>query len=232
MKYKAVLFDMDGTILDTIADIREAFLWVLQQHKHASAYSKEQVKQFFGCGIQIALTRAFAIEEGDSWNHLTDITEVPEEKKEEVVQLAKEWKQFYAASQKAKTKPYEGIVELCQKLKGEQVRIGILSNKPDESVQSLAKEHFGTLFDLAIGESSRIQRKPAPDMLALACKEWNLAPEEICLVGDTEVDIQTAKNFGCPCIAVLWGFREASFLAAYKPERFAKDCKELYDCLQ
>ncbi len=231
MTYKAVLFDMDGTILDTIIDMRYALNLVLDRNHHKSDFSIEDVNHFFGCGIQVAMTRALAIAHGYDWSHIYDIVSVPEEQVEEIDTLSRQWKEEYALHREEHTKPYEGIVALCNRLKKNGIKIGVISNKPDDSVQSLAYSHFGDVFDFVLGERDDIKRKPAIDMIAKACELLEIDPDEICYVGDSEVDFQTARNFGCDIISVTWGFRNREFLESLHPDYVVTSINELQSVL-
>lgn len=120
------------------------------------------------------------------------------------------------------TKPYNGIIELLEELKEKGYKIGVVSNKYDKAVKALCKDYFGDLVQTAIGESKEIEKKPNPNGVLKAIKEVNSTVERTIYVGDSEVDIQTAKNANVPCISVLWGFKDKEFLEANGGYIFAK----------
>lgn len=133
-----------------------------------------------------------------------------------------DFKAFYGEHCNDKTRPYDGIMELLGELKRQGYELAIVSNKLDSAVKELNKRYFEGIIDVAIGEKEGVLRKPAPDTVVTALKELNCSKETAIYVGDSDVDIQTAKNVGIPCISVLWGFRDREFLEEHDAQVFAK----------
>ena len=222
MTIKAAIFDMDGTILDTIEDLTEAINHSMAHFGYRSDFSTEEAKRFFCNGarnaVASALTAAGAIAAGpkaggkESEDALVD----------EVLRYYKPW---YAAHSDIRTGPYPGIVDLLKKLKVSGIRTAVVSNKPDPAVQKLCRIYFPDVFSFALGEIEGVPKKPEPDMIYICLKELGVSPAEAVYVGDSEVDIQTAVNSGLPCIGVDWGFRRRDELAG--ADRIVSTCDEL-----
>lgn len=197
MLYKAVLFDMDGTVLDTLDDLADSVNRSLAEFS-LPAVDPSVVRRNLGNGA------AYLIE------HCVP-PGTPEDLCARVLAFYKPW---YDAHCRIRTRPYDGIPELMQTLKAHGLRLAIISNKPDPAVQELAAAFFPDLLDVVVGESPRIRRKPSPDTVLEAAARMGLAVEDCVYVGDSEVDIQTARNAGMPCISVSWGFRDEEMLLA------------------
>ena len=177
-----ILWDLDGTLLDTLEDLADAVNFALQQFGYPTR-SVEEVRSFVGNGARRLIERAVPV--GGDADAVFDT-----------------FRTYYNANCQVKTKPYDGILEALQKL-GEKYPMAVVSNKPDPAVKELCKKYFGDVY--ALGESSACPRKPAPDMVFAAMKA--IGAETCIYVGDSEVDVLTAKNAGVPCLSVLWGFR-------------------------
>lgn len=190
MRYDAILLDMDGTVLNTIEDLTDAMNAALR-HYDMPERSLEEVRAFVGNGARRLVEQA-----------------VPAGTPEALTEQVLDWyKPYYDAHCQIKTRPYDGIDTLLRDLREKGLRLCILSNKPDPAVKILAEKHFPGLLDLALGETAAIRRKPWPDMI-LACAETLGIEKERCLyVGDSEVDVLTARNAGIDCASVCWGFR-------------------------
>ena len=220
-KYNAVIFDMDGTVLNTLDDLTDALNYALAQTGHAHAYATADVRNFFGSGVVVAITRALAIEQGlASYDELEAIGQpgdkvTPQIDPQEITRIQDIYKPYYAAHCAVKTGEYDGISTMIRRLREKDVKVAVVSNKPDPAVQDLAADYFPDLFDSVLGEQPQIRRKPAPDMVQKVLHDLGLAPEEAVYVGDSEIDIQTAKNAGLDCISVTWGFRPAEFLKSH-----------------
>lgn len=190
MKYNTVIFDLDGTLLNTLDDLRDSLNEVLAM-KGFETKSLEEVRRFVGNGVR-NLVRLSVPE------HCTE---------DEVTLVMDEFKKNYSQNMQNKTRPYNGIMELLLDLNRFNYKIAIVSNKFDPAVKSLARTYFGNLIPVAIGETGEIRRKPAPDSIFSAIKELGSDLNRTIFIGDSETDIQTAKNAGIPCIGVTWGFR-------------------------
>lgn len=195
MKYNTVIFDLDGTLLNTLDDLQDSLNDTLIKNGF-SPKSTVDVKRFVGNGVR-NLVRMSVPESCDE---------------DEVTRVLEEFKENYKNNMQNKTRPYNGIMELLLDLNRFNYKIAIVSNKYDTAVKSLARTYFGNLIPVAIGESSEIKRKPSPDSIFTAIKELGADIESTILVGDSETDVQTAKNAGIPCIGVTWGFRSREVL--------------------
>lgn len=206
MTYRGVLWDMDGTVLDTLADLHAA-VNVSLRHFSLPEASLEAVRAGLGNGAA----------------HL--VSEVaPEERRQEVLAF---YKPYYDAHCNIQTRPYPGILPLMEALKGRGVRQAIISNKPHPAVKALAEAYFPGLLDSAVGESETVRRKPNPDAVLAAVNEMGLKLAECVYIGDTEVDLATARNAGMACIAVSWGFRSREQLIEAGALRIAASAEEL-----
>lgn len=217
MKYEAAIFDMDGTILDTSADLTSALNYAFEQTGHRHDFTVEDIKNFFGSGVVVAVTRALAYEAGSSRESLvafgTKDEQIPEAVTQaEVTRVLEVFKPYYADHCQLKTGPFPGILDLMKNLRQKGVKLAVVSNKPNEAVQVLVEELFPGSFDFALGERSGIRRKPAPDMTSECVKVLGVPRDKCVYIGDSEIDIQTARNSEMDEIAVNWGFRSVPFL--------------------
>ena len=211
MRFRGVLWDMDGTVLDTLEDLWAAVNVSLRRFSLPEA-SMEAVRAGLGNGAA----------------HLISCV-CPEARREEVLAFYKPW---YDAHCNIHTRPYAGILPLMERLKAAGVRQAIISNKPDPAVQELAKSYFPGLLDSAVGESPSVRRKPNPDAVLAAVEQMGLTVADCVYVGDTEVDLATAKNAGMACIAVSWGFRSREQLLAAGATELAAAAEELEELLE
>ena len=206
----AILFDLDGTLLNTLEDLTDATnaaLW----HFGYPARTLEEVRQFVGNGAWRLIRLA-----------------LPEDAGDQAVEEVLDWyKAYYAAHSQIKTRPYDGILEALAEVRKE-FPVAVVSNKPDEATKLLCARYFGEVY--ALGESSRCPRKPAPDMVHRAMAE--IGADRCIYVGDSEVDELTAKNAGVPCLSVLWGFRDREMLEENGAEHFCQDPSRLLNDLK
>ncbi|MBQ9781470.1 MAG: HAD-IIIA family hydrolase [Clostridia bacterium] len=210
--YHAVIFDLDGTLLDTLDDLADAV------NNALSAFSlpcrtRDEVRTFVGDGVAKLIERATP---GDC----------PHDK---VAAVLARFKSYYAAHCQDKTSPYEGILSLLTELKHQGIRTAIVSNKFDDAVKALANHYFGTLIQVAVGEreSEGIRKKPAPDTLLMAMDKLGVSPDETLYVGDSDTDILTAHAAGVACVSVTWGFRDSAFLLSHGATLLADTPEEL-----
>lgn len=208
--YKTAIFDLDGTLLDTLEDLAASVNAALEKNGKP-VRSLSEVKSFVGNGIRRLIERA--VPAGTSLA--------------ETEQIFADFKEYYAKHCNDKTKPYSGLVELLEKLSLEGYQLAIVSNKADNAVKLLNQIYFEKFITTAIGERAGIRKKPAPDTVLEALEELKVSKEDAVYIGDSEVDIQTAENAGLPCISVLWGFRDEEFLKKNGAKTFAKDAKDL-----
>lgn len=209
--YKYVFFDMDGTVLDTLQDLTDAVNHTLRQYGYPEI-SRVQCAANLGNGARVLLTRSAPAE--------ADIDE-----------MLKSYMPYYNAHCLDKTVPFEGIPELMHALKDRNVRMAIISNKPDAATRELAAQFFGDLLDFAVGESEAVKKKPDPSLVNAAIREFGAEREDCVYIGDTEVDIKTAKNACIDCIAVTWGFRTEQELIDSGATVLAKNADELLKLL-
>ena len=209
-----VIFDMDGTVLNTLDDLAASVNYVLTRYG-MPVHCTEDYRRYFGNGIRYALQCA-----------------VPKGTEESAIdQMIPVFREHYNAHCLDKTRPYDGIQELMKALRDRGYKLAIVSNKIDSAVKELNAKFFSDYVDVAIGEREGIRRKPAPDTVVQALEELKSAKHEAVYIGDSEVDLQTAANAGLPCISVLWGFREKDFLTEQGAAVFVNTPQEIYDLL-
>lgn len=194
---KAVIFDLDGTLLNTLDDLADSTNYALSKFGYPTR-TIEEVRQFVGNGVAKLIERA--IPEGENNSNFEKCLSI--------------FKENYAQNMYNKTVPYNGIIEMLSNLKSKGIKIAVVSNKFDLAVKELCKKYFEGFIDFAAGENEAqgIKKKPAPDTVISVLNEFNFAPEDAVYVGDSDVDIMTAKNSKMPCISVTWGFRDEKFL--------------------
>lgn len=212
---KAVIFDLDGTLLNTLADLRTAVNLALAAYD-LSERSMEEIRRAVGNGIRKLISRS--VPEG------IDVS------LEEAV--FERFQTEYKLHCSDETAPYPGVLDLLKRLREEGFLLAVVSNKADFAVQELMKQYFPNLYDEALGETEGIARKPAPDMVEEVLKRLGVEKADAVYVGDSEVDVETARNTGLLCICVTWGFREKEAFEACGAERFAGDAKELYEAVR
>lgn len=194
---KAVIFDLDGTLLNTLDDLADSTNYALSRFGYPTR-TIEEVRQFVGNGVAKLIERA--IPEGKNNPNFEKCLAI--------------FKENYAQNMYNKTAPYNGIIEMLSNLKSKGIKIAVVSNKFDLAVKELCKKYFEGFIDFAAGENEAqgIKKKPAPDTVISVLNEFNFASEDAVYVGDSDVDIMTAKNSKMPCISVTWGFRDEKFL--------------------
>lgn len=212
--YKLAVFDMDGTILDTLEDLKDSTNFALEKCGYPTR-SYDEVRRFVGNGIRKLIERA--VPEGLTVEQIDRVHEV--------------FTEHYKVHCADTTKAYDGIKPLLEKLRASGVKTAVVSNKADYGVQELCKEYFDGLFDYAVGEREGIRRKPAPDAVNEALRVLGIDKSEAVYIGDSDVDFETAKNAGLPCISVLWGFRDEEFLREKGATLFVRDPAEIYDII-
>jgi len=202
-----ILWDLDGTLLDTLADLTDALNYALAQFGYPGR-TMEEVRRFIGNGARRLI-----------------MLSVPEGA--EVDPVLAVYKDYYDTHCQIKTKPYDGVLEALAVL-GEKYPMAVVSNKPDSAVKPLCAQYFPQLF--ARGESADCPRKPAPDMLFKAMEE--IGVDKCVYVGDSEVDVITAKAAGAACLSVLWGFRDREEIEAKGGQHFCDTPAELVGKLE
>ena len=214
MKYKIAIFDLDGTILNTIEDLADSLNYALAKNGYKERTVAE-TQSFVGNGLLMLVKRAIK----------------PETSEEEAQKVLADLKAYYKIHCADKTKPYEGIPELLKDLKTADYLLAVVSNKADYAVQILCEQYFPGMFDLAVGERENVRRKPAPDSVNAVLAEFELKKADAVYIGDSDVDIETAENVGTDSILVAWGFRGADFLREKGAKNIVFDTEELKSCL-
>lgn len=210
MHYTSVLFDLDGTLLDTLGDLTAAMNRTLTRHGLPER-TRQQMRTALGNGARRLMELSVpAGTDGALFETL----------------LA-EYNADYAAHCRIETAPYPGVDALLRQLHAQGRKLAIVSNKPDEAVRALRTEFFADTVPIAVGEKQGTRRKPAPDTLLTAMAQLGAERASTVYVGDSEVDIATARAAGLPCISVLWGFRDRDVLEQAGAQQFAADAGEL-----
>ncbi len=208
--YSAVLFDLDGTLLDTLCDLAAAANATLA-HFGCPARTLDEVRAFVGNGVGVLVDKA-----------------LPEGHTAQQHERALAWfRLYYAAHAQDSTRPYDGVDELLHALHARGTPFAIVSNKPEEAVCALNARYFGGMAAFCAGDVPTRRRKPAPDSVFAALHALGVRAEEAVYVGDSEVDVETARNAGLDLIAVDWGFRSRAQLLAAGAERIVSTPQEL-----
>lgn len=197
-----ILFDLDGTLLDTLEDLADSVNYALEQHGYPQR-TLEEIRTFVGNGAAMLIKLATS-------------------ESEDYEQVLRTFQSYYKTHCQVKTGPYAGVLEALREIRAEYP-VAVVSNKPDPAVKTLCDDYFDGVF--ALGERADCPRKPAPDMLYKAME--HLGVTKAVYVGDSEVDVITAKNAGMPCISVLWGFRTEAEIREYGDSIFCTDPKQL-----
>lgn len=212
MKYKLVVFDMDGTVLNTLNDLQDAVNFALSKFSFPPR-SFDEIKSFVGNGIPKLIERSVP-------------TDTDENIRKAVYDV---FTPYYQKHCMDKTTSYDGITELLASLKKAEYKTAVVSNKDDYAVKELVKVYFPGGFDFSLGRTDGVDKKPAPDMVNRAMEYFNVEKTEAVYVGDSDVDFMTAKNSGLEFIGVSWGFKGRNFLQNLGAERIADDAKQLFE---
>lgn len=195
MRYDTYIFDLDGTLLNTINDLAASCNYALRSCGMPER-TVDEVRRFVGNGVRLLMVRA--IPGGDSNPRFDEAYAI--------------FRQHYLHHSLDTTKPYDGIEELIAELNAAGKHVAVVSNKFYAATQALVRHFFGDTIKVAIGERENIRKKPAPDTVLEALRQLDMPAETAVYIGDSDVDIDTARNCGMPCISVLWGFRDRQFL--------------------
>ena len=212
-----VIFDMDGTVLYTLDDLKTATNVILRQYGYPER-SLDEVRQFVGNGIRKTIERAVPADVAEN-QELIDL-------------MFTDFQKYYDVHCLDETRPYDGILELMDTLKAKGYKMAIVSNKVDTAVKELNQHFFGDRVPVAIGEKPGVKKKPAPDTVFAALEELGSTKEESVYIGDSDVDFNTALNSDMPCISVLWGFRDRDFLERMGASTFAQKPEDILGLLQ
>lgn len=214
MMAQTYIFDLDGTLLDTLADLAASVNYALRTH-HMPEHSLDDVRRFVGNGVRLLMIRA-----------------VPDGEQNPQFEAAfQTFREHYMAHSLDTTHPYDGIPELLAELKARGKRLAVVSNKFYAATQELCRHFFPDTIEVAIGEheAEGIKKKPAPDTVIEALRQLGVTKENAVYVGDSDVDIATACNSGLPCISVLWGFRDRDFLTEKGATTFVEAPSDILD---
>lgn len=212
---KTIIFDLDGTLLDTLADLADSANYTMKQMGYP-AHQFESYRYFVGNGVPKLLERC-----------------LPDDRRNEKnIAAAREiFAEYYSIHFADKTKPYEGVSELLEKLKNSGVKMAVASNKSDEFTQSIVKRFFGDTFDMVQGGKENVPKKPAPDIAFGIMEKLGAVPENTYFAGDSNVDMYTAKNAGITAIGCLWGFRTKEELLDSGADFLAEKPSNIYDII-
>ena len=198
-QYDTYIFDLDGTLLDTLDDLAAAVNYALRTYGMPE-HSRDDVRRFVGNGVRMLMIRA--IPDGEQNPRFEEAFST--------------FRQYYLEHSLDKTRPYDGVPEMLKALKQRGCRLAVVSNKFYAATQELCRHFFADTIEVAVGEheAEGIRKKPAPDTVNEALSQLGVDHRHAVYVGDSDVDLQTARNAGLPCISVLWGFRDKDFLLA------------------
>ncbi len=212
---KAVIFDLDGTLLDTLSDIANSLNEAIAS-LGCDPYDDETVRSFIGNGV-VNLVR-LALENQGIYKHVDD--------------TVTRFREIYSEKYNIKTKPYKDIELVLEKAKAMGLALGVCSNKPNPLTQLLIAEHFNDTFDFVLGEVDFIARKPAPDMALEVAANLGALPREVLFVGDSTVDVQTAKSAKMIMAAMSYGFNDKAILEAAEPHYILDDAQALLKVIE
>ena len=212
---KSIIFDLDGTLLDTIKDLTVSTNYALTQCRYPT-HTIDEVRKMVGNGVGMLIHRALPSNASQ----------------QEYQNCFSIFKEHYTVHCEDNTAPYTGIIKLLSLLYEQNIKIAITSNKLQSAVTKLSKQYFTPYITIALGDSKELKRKPAPDMLFKALEYMNSTPQESIYVGDSEVDLDTAKAAGLKCISVLWGFRDKDILIEHGGNIFANKPADIIPIIQ
>lgn len=216
MKWDTIIFDLDGTLLNSLEDIRNSANYTMRELGFPEK-STEEIKGVIGKGVA----------------YLIESCLPPELKENQVVfnRAAQTFREHYFLHAEEKTAPYDGAEAFLKRLRGYGLKTAVVSNKPDEVAQKVVRRFFGDAIAYISGERKGVDKKPAPDLIYEAMKSLDSAPENAVYIGDSEVDVLTARNASLPVILVTWGYRERAALEVLEAEYMADDFEELISLL-
>lgn len=212
--FDTVIFDLDGTLLNTLEDLADSTNYALAAH-HMPQRTLDEVRRFVGNGVALLIHRA--VPQG-----------TPPETEEAVLSC---FRAHYLGNMEHKTAPYAGIPALLSSLSEAGLSLAVVSNKFDGAVKGLCEKYFGSVLPVAVGESPGVAKKPAADMVHLALRALGRDGGRAVYVGDSDVDIATAQNAALPCISVTWGFRDEEFLRAHGAQHIVHTPQQLLEAL-
>lgn len=210
--YNTYIFDLDGTLLSTLGDLAASCNYALRTNGMPER-TVDEVRRFVGNGVKKLMERAIP---GGLDNDKFDKTYA-------------DFRQHYMQHNLDTTKPYDGVMEMLEELRKRGKKVAVVSNKFYAATQELCRYFFGDLVPVAIGEREDIRKKPAPDTVLEAMRQLGVTAERAVYIGDSDVDIDTARNSGMPCISVLWGFRDKEFLLEHGAKTLVSTPEEILE---
>ena len=211
--YKTYIFDLDGTLLNTLGDLAASTNYALRQYGMPE-HTIDDVRRFVGNGVGKLIERA--IPEGLANPQYEDVLAT--------------FRKHYMLHSLDTTAPYPGIESLLHSLRSHGCNVAVVSNKFYNATVELCRHFFADTVEVAIGERENIRRKPAPDSVFEAMRQLGVSAEDTVYVGDSDVDVATARNSGIPCISVLWGFRDRDFLIEHGATTFVNTPEDIIKC--
>ncbi len=208
--YETYIFDLDGTLLNTLDDLASSCNYALRTNGFPER-TVDEVRQFVGNGVKKLMERAIP---GGLENPLFE-------------RVFADFRQHYLEHGLDTTRPYPGVMDMLERLHRDGRKIAVVSNKFYAATNDLCRHFFAKYISVAIGEREDVRKKPAPDTVLEALRQLHSDKSGAVYIGDSDVDVMTAKNCGIPCISVLWGFRDKDFLLAHGASCFVKSPEEI-----
>lgn len=215
MKYKGIIFDLDGTLINSLEDIADSMNKVLQDLNYPT-HSYDVFQYFIGSGLRNTVTKALPVSNNSD---------------EQIETCFQSMVKGYSENCTLKTKPYEEIIELLDNLVSRNIKLAVFSNKADELTKKITAEIFPGYFDTSVGLSIESLKKPNPFEALAISENWNLKPEEIIFIGDSDIDMHTAVNANMFPVGVTWGYRTEEELKASGAKLVIHNPLELYEIL-
>ena len=215
MKYDAVIFDLDGTLTDTLDDLKNSVNYALGEFGFPER-TLDEVRSFVGNGVRRLI-------------YLSVPENTPQETAEECLKVFKE---YYKSHSLIKTKPYDGIIPMLEELKKQGIKTAVVTNKMHEAAEDIVHIFFDGLIDTTVGQVDGVAQKPQPDGINLVLRKLSVSKERAVYVGDSEVDCVTAINAGMPCIGVTWGFRDRYVLLENGASCIIDSPEQIFECIK
>lgn len=214
MSFDTLIFDLDGTLTNTLADLKNSVNYALS-HFGFPERSSDEIRSFVGDGVKMLVYRS-----------------VPENTDSETAEKCLEiFREHYKLNSRVETKPYNGIVKMLEECKKRNIKTAVVTNKMHEAASEIVEYFFGGLIDVTVGQCEEIPRKPSPESVYAALKKLGASKETAVYIGDSEVDCKTAQNAGIPCIGVSWGFRGRKVLEANGADYIAENPADIIQYL-
>ncbi|OGO91713.1 MAG: hypothetical protein A2Y17_13135 [Clostridiales bacterium GWF2_38_85] len=211
---KAILFDLDGTLIHTLPDLTDGINYMLQGREF-SEVTEAVIHDYIGDGIYMLIKRVLPVNSSE----------------EEIKKGIDEFRKYYSVNMANKSRPYPGVVEITKQLKKEGYLLGVITNKLDSAAKLLCNQ-FYPHFDIVIGNTEKFKPKPDPSMVEYIIEQLGTDKKSVIFIGDSDVDVKTATDADIPCITITWGYRSKEQLKAAGAKYFAADANELYNVVK